>query len=795
MIYTDSLPASLRTSGLFCCWKYEERDGKRTKVPYNPRTGGRAQSTNPDTFAPLSTALEAVERGGYDGIGVGVFGTLGAIDIDHCIDDKEELSSMAFDVMDTMQGYTETSPSGKGLRILFTVSPDFQYDKTRYYINNQKAGLEVYIAGSTQKYVTITGNAWTPGLDLQDRSEQLAAVLEKYMRRPAADKPTPSPAPVIPASAADLDDAALIERARQSRGGAAFADLWAGNIIGYKSHSEADIALCNALAWWTNGDAQRVDRLFRMSGLYREEKWNRRQSGSTYGAITVQNAVSTCRGGYDPERPVERGAAPEAVAHTEPWESPVPFDTIHTPDFPVEVLPGPLAAFVECLAESTQTPEEMGGILSLGVLASAFQSRYEVAVTPDWMEPLAIYALPIAPPGERKSAVLSALTRPVYEYEAERREQEAEEIAQNQVERAMLEKKLQAAQNDAAGKGGKKANAEMRREEALELAAQLANYKDKRPFRLLVDDTTPEKLVDIMEQQGECITVTSAEGGLFDTLTNKRYDGGASFDIYLKGHAGDPLTVDRIGRKGNHLKHPRLTLMLTVQPDVLRGLMDNAALRGRGLCGRFLYVMCKSKMGHRKVSPAPIPPEVKNAYRQFIRNILTDRGSGVIRLSPEADKVRQDYQAHIERKLGDEWEYMQDWGGKLVGATVRIAALFHAAAVPGNAADVPISGDTMAEAVKMAEFLGPHAEAAYQLMGASEDQDGAKYLLKRLLAQGKESVSRTELIRACRGKFQKAEDMDPALKILMDRGYIRAVEKAVGYNNRQQIEYFINPLL
>lgn len=154
----DNLPAKLRDTGLFCCWRYEERGGKRTKVPYNPRTGGRAQSTNPDTFAPLAVALAALEPGGYDGIGVGVFGTLGAIDIDHCISDAGEISEMALDIVRTMNSYTEYSPSGKGLRILFTVPDGFQYDKARYYINNQKIGLEVYIAGCTNKFVTLTGN-------------------------------------------------------------------------------------------------------------------------------------------------------------------------------------------------------------------------------------------------------------------------------------------------------------------------------------------------------------------------------------------------------------------------------------------------------------------------------------------------------------------------------------------------------------------------------------------------------------------------------------------------------------
>lgn len=333
MIQTDNLPAKLRETGRFCCWKYEERNGKRTKVPYNPRTGGKAQSTNPGTFAPLAVALDALERGNYDGIGVGVFGNLGAIDIDHCISDTGELSDLAYDVMNIVQGYTEFSPSGHGLRILFTVPEGFQYDKARYYINNQKAGLEVYIAGCTQKYVTVTGDALTSGLDLEEREEQLRDVLEKYMVRPRAQKPTPSssPAPAPLDWGAEiggpLDDLALIERAKRSRNGAQFAALWSGDTTGYKSASEADIALCNALAFWTNKDAAQVDRLFRQSGLFRPDKWDRPTSGSTYGAITIRNAVDTTRQGYDPAAYQQRTAA-----HTSPPAGGT-VQTVRPPDY------------------------------------------------------------------------------------------------------------------------------------------------------------------------------------------------------------------------------------------------------------------------------------------------------------------------------------------------------------------------------------------------------------------------------------------------------------------------------
>ena len=84
---------------------------------------------------------------------------------------------------------------------------------------------------------------------------------------------------------------------------------------GYQSKSEADIALCNMLAFWTNRDVERIDRLFRASGLMRD-KWDRRQSGSTYGALTIQNAVNSTGTGYDPQAHFRRKAEKITVKTT-----------------------------------------------------------------------------------------------------------------------------------------------------------------------------------------------------------------------------------------------------------------------------------------------------------------------------------------------------------------------------------------------------------------------------------------------------------------------------------------------
>ena len=135
----EKLPQELKERGAFCLWKYEERDESRTKVPYQPN-GFRADSSNKVTFTDYAIAVR--HRAAYDGIGIGVFGDICAIDIDSCVENGV-LSDMAEDIIARMDTYTEYSPSGTGMRILFKASLP-AYDKDRYCINNRRIKLEVY---------------------------------------------------------------------------------------------------------------------------------------------------------------------------------------------------------------------------------------------------------------------------------------------------------------------------------------------------------------------------------------------------------------------------------------------------------------------------------------------------------------------------------------------------------------------------------------------------------------------------------------------------------------------------
>lgn len=226
-------------------------------MPYQTN-GLRADSANKATFTNYAIAVR--HRAGYDGIGIGVFGDICAIDIDSCVENGV-LSDMAENIIARMDTYTEYSPSGTGVRILFKASLP-AYDKDRYYINNRQIKLEVYVAGYTSRFVTVTGNAIS-GAGIEERTDALAEVLEKYMRK--SEKPVSR----VTAPGSYLSDTSVLQKAMASKQAEKFKALWNGIIPDGKSHSEADAALCAMLAFWCGGDTEQMDRLFRQSALIR----------------------------------------------------------------------------------------------------------------------------------------------------------------------------------------------------------------------------------------------------------------------------------------------------------------------------------------------------------------------------------------------------------------------------------------------------------------------------------------------------------------------------------------------
>ena len=748
----EQLPQELKDYPYFCGWKYELVKGNRTKVPKSVK-GHNADTGNLTEFCSLDEALEHLDE--FDGIGVALAGGLAAIDIDHCIKDGK-VSDMAEDIITKADSYTEVSPSGEGIRIIGKTS-DFTYDKETYYIHNQKIGLEVY-AAREKGYVTITGNA-IGDKPVRDITDVLPEILEKYMRRPVPVQ-TESP---IEAPGSFLTDEEVIEKASRSVTGDKFSSLYDGDISGYPSQSEAELAFMTMLAFWCGGDEEQMERIYLGSRLKRE-KWNR----ADYRASTLNKAL---RGVTDFYKPVTVSSAEDDFGTTSFMEEPIPLDDKKLPRFPVEVLPKDIADYVVAVAESTQTPVDVAACASLSVLSIGIQGKYVIKPKADWTEPVNTYIAVFMPPSERKSAVCSLMSKPMNEYEKEWNNQHSAEIEFSKTERSILERRLKALEDQASK--GKAEIAEVRK-----ASEELSAFKDKRALRFYADDVTTEKLVSMLSDNDGKAAIFSPEGGIFDLLKGM-YTRYVNIDVFLKGYSGDPIRVDRIGRESETIYNPVLTIMLMAQPSVLAGVMENGNFRGRGLTARFLYCVPESNIGRRKYRSVAIPEEAYRRYERCIKGILAEETNltRVITLSAEADAMLETFSEELEPKLKTEYADIADWAGKLVGSTVRIAALLCRAEgrILADFMDemepLVVSADIMARAICIGRYFVEHAKSAFSLLGADESIKNCKYVLSAIRSAGLMEVNRRDIMRLCRS-FKTKDAVQPVIDQLVEYGYL-----------------------
>jgi putative DNA primase/helicase len=293
----EAIPSEMKALPNWVCYRYFYDDGidKYRKMPINPRDMEPAKSNDPTTWTDYDTAVHAAEE--CDGIGFmfsnsPYFG----VDIDGVRDEIERYKAgedtIIAEFVDTLQSYTELSRSGNGIHIICRgkLPPS----------GRRKGNVEMYENG---RFFVMTGNIAAEYADISDCTEAIKVLHEKYI----GGGTSPSSSPALPPAELAMTDSELLDRAKNAKNGAKFARLYAGDISGYTSQSEADMALCNHLAYWTGCDAERMDHMFRGSGLFRE-KWLREQSGTTYGALTIQKAILDCRNVYTP------GASGESYA-------------------------------------------------------------------------------------------------------------------------------------------------------------------------------------------------------------------------------------------------------------------------------------------------------------------------------------------------------------------------------------------------------------------------------------------------------------------------------------------------
>lgn len=287
--YSD-IPIELQERKQWVVWKYEIKDGKKTKVPYQVN-GFKASVNNPNTWCSFQEVVQAVRDGIYDGIGF-MFSKdddyIG-IDVDKCYYNGE-FNETAIEVIELLDSYTEFSPSGTGIHIIVRGALPEYIKKTGF--KNKEYGVEIYHYG---RYFTFTGNRENEN-EIQERTDEVEEIIEKYFTREQLAQCAEIEINTEPFNMEDDADT-WKKMFSDPKTGQDVQAMYRGELIrkdnqGKPDWSATDYYLCQELAYYCDKDFIKMDRMFRNTGLYRD-KWDERRGATTYGYRTLVEAAAS----------------------------------------------------------------------------------------------------------------------------------------------------------------------------------------------------------------------------------------------------------------------------------------------------------------------------------------------------------------------------------------------------------------------------------------------------------------------------------------------------------------------
>lgn len=299
----SKIPQELKNLHRWCCFKIVEREGKKTKFPINAMTGEFAKSNDESTWCDFDTAYE--QSINYDGIGfffkepyIGIDIDGVRADIERYLSDKSKKedhdNNIVSEFVDLLGSYAEISPSGNGIHIIIKgeLPPN----------GRRKGNVEIYTSG---RFFTMTGNHIGGYTHITDDTDygKIKFLHNKYIAKsePVEQKKMHT------VEGNDLSEDEIIQIALNSKNGIRFKLFMDGGWEQfYHSASEADMAFCNDLAFWTSRDFYKMDSIYRRSSLFHDRKsndlmkWDRKQNNSTYGEITLNKAIADCVNVFSP---------------------------------------------------------------------------------------------------------------------------------------------------------------------------------------------------------------------------------------------------------------------------------------------------------------------------------------------------------------------------------------------------------------------------------------------------------------------------------------------------------------
>ena len=761
-------------------WRYEERDGKLTKVPICPHTGELAAVDRPETWGTYEEALRAWEERGHDGLGF-VF-TEGdpytGIDFDKCRDSETgEIEEWARELIEHLDSYTELSPSGSGIHVIAKAElpPG----------GRRKGRIEMY---DSRRFFTMTGR-YLPGTPttIVERQAEVEALHQKLFGLARADTNGHGSL----GSSNNLSNTEILASARQAANGEAFERLWSGDTSDYASGSEADLALCSRLAYWTGGDLGRVDELFRQSGLYRP-KWDERHygDGRTYGQATIKKALE--------------GATEFYTVADDEWEDPVPLPEGLPPVAILDsaMIPEPLRGWIVDVSERMQIPSDFAAVGAVVVAGSLIGRK--VGILPkrhdDWLVVPNLWGAVVGRPSLMKSPALAEVMKPLARLVAEAYEDYQKamlayetEVMVAEATKSALKDELKKAAKEAA-RGGDQSNLD-------EIARRSQNAEvPEKPVlkRYKTEDATVEKISEILLENPRGILVHRDElSGWLRNLEKQGREGDRSF--YLEAWNGTgSFDVDRIGRGSLRVPALCLSILGSIQPGPLSTYVYQATQGEKGddgLLQRFqLLVWPDPSPSWRNVDRWPDTEAKNRAYEVFRRlDALDPEDFGAssdveenipaVRFTDEAQGVFDKWRDELEDRLrtAELPPALESHLAKYRSLMPSLALIFYLIEyVDGTAEGGAVGLRPALQAAAWCEYLETHATRLYS-SAENPAMEGARALLERIRkGDVSDGDSTRSVYRRHWAKLSTPDEVSGASQVLEEFGWLRVEAAKTG---------------
>jgi replicative DNA helicase len=215
-------------------------------------------------------------------------------------------------------------------------------------------------------------------------------------------------------------------------------------------------------------------------------------------------------------------------------------------------------------------------------------------------------------------------------------------------------------------------------------------------------------------------------------------------------------------------------------------------------------------VGSRQAGAPPVPPAVADRYTLELHALAAslatpagNEGPALLALDREAAELLLGFERDLEPRLAagsGDLAHLAGWAAKLAGATCRLAALLHLAEHLRDGWAQPINADTFAGAIRLAGYLIEHARAVFDLMGADPRTDDARWLLDWITRPtAASSAAAMPTGPPPRGRFATTTDLEPALRLLEEHGYLRRVDPEPSQDPRGRgrpasPRFLVNPL-